>query len=543
VTPIYYAGLDLGQKQDYSALCVLERPADESVPTHHLRHLQRWPLGTPYTQIATDAVALLGRPPLPGCTLLADQTGVGAAVMDLLREKLSGSATCTLWPVTITGGSGFTMNRQVGLHVAKYELVAAMAVVFETRRLKVARELPEAPALMKELENFKVKLTKAGNETFECLVAGTTVETEAGPRPIEMVRAGDRVLTRGGYRNVRWAGKTKEVKELVSVGLSSGETLTGTPDHLTWTETRGWVPLVLLRDHDELQTWEASWLRTNGTRTPKPSRPMASFTAGRRATPTTTTAEGGRSTVCIAPSGSFTTARSRTNTTFTTPMRIRITTTFRISNASQKSSTLESIIPAPRGRSNAQCAARGSCAVACVARDIGIGAITIVPVDVPDNASRLSNVLASNVGRNSSEVVPMCGPVLPPVGRLTATCTESSPSGSVSNARPTLWRNTRSPGSVRVVAAPVIALSSEPVPVYDLIVDDDHEFFANGVLVHNSWRDSMHDDLVLAAAMPVFAAENDARNARKAAAKAAAEAEARRRQEGDDRYRGWRPVG
>ena len=51
-----------------------------------------------------------------------------------------------------------------------------------------------------------------------------------------------------------------------------------------------------------------------------------------------------------------------------------------------------------------------------------------------------------------------------------------------------------------------------PLPVYDLSVEGDHEFFANGVLVHNSaWRERDHDDLVLALALAVwYGRPNDA---------------------------------
>jgi hypothetical protein len=40
--------------------------------------------------------------------------------------------------------------------------------------------------------------------------------------------------------------------------------------------------------------------------------------------------------------------------------------------------------------------------------------------------------------------------------------------------------------------------------VYDLVVEGCHEFFANGVLVHNSWRERDHDDLVLAVALALY---------------------------------------
>jgi hypothetical protein len=48
------------------------------------------------------------------------------------------------------------------------------------------------------------------------------------------------------------------------------------------------------------------------------------------------------------------------------------------------------------------------------------------------------------------------------------------------------------------------------VPVFDLVVEGDHEFFANGVLVHNSWRERDHDDLVLAVALASWQAEENA---------------------------------
>src|SRR6516165_8274098 len=94
----YFIGLDLGQAQDYSALTVIERverypagvvPDPETTPriAHYaVRHLKRWPLGTSYPEIVRDVVALCERPPLPGSLLAVDATGVGRAVVNLLRR-------------------------------------------------------------------------------------------------------------------------------------------------------------------------------------------------------------------------------------------------------------------------------------------------------------------------------------------------------------------------------------------------------------------------------------------------------------------------
>jgi hypothetical protein len=40
--------------------------------------------------------------------------------------------------------------------VPKKELVAAVQVLLQSKRLHVARSLPDAPVLVRELENFKV---------------------------------------------------------------------------------------------------------------------------------------------------------------------------------------------------------------------------------------------------------------------------------------------------------------------------------------------------------------------------------------------------
>ncbi len=49
----------------------------------------------------------------------------------------------------------------------KRELVSNLAVIFQSDRLKIARALPEAPVLIEELQNFKLKITTAGNDTYE----------------------------------------------------------------------------------------------------------------------------------------------------------------------------------------------------------------------------------------------------------------------------------------------------------------------------------------------------------------------------------------
>src|SRR5215217_1060096 len=110
-----YVGVDLGQRRDPTALAVVERRerlTGETDPVTwerrrevqvSVRHLERLALGTSYVNVAACVGELVRRPELAGrCTMVVDATGVGAAVMDLIRaQRIPG---CTIVPVTITGG-------------------------------------------------------------------------------------------------------------------------------------------------------------------------------------------------------------------------------------------------------------------------------------------------------------------------------------------------------------------------------------------------------------------------------------------------------
>jgi hypothetical protein len=167
----YYVGLDLGQSADYTALAVVQ-----TVPTYdaatgkhstelHLRHLERYPLKTPYTQIADHVRDLLsgpsftvpvlenGRVAKPSTQLIVDATGVGTAVTDLLTER-----RMNFVEVTITGlGQRVSRNGTRKYSVPKQDLVAALEVPLHKDTLKVAKGLELWSALREELLSFRRK--------------------------------------------------------------------------------------------------------------------------------------------------------------------------------------------------------------------------------------------------------------------------------------------------------------------------------------------------------------------------------------------------
>ncbi len=162
----FYAGLDLGQAADYTALAIVERldvqppirggsPPSQNKPCLHLRHLSRFDLGTPYPAIVQELSKVLAVPPLKGETrLIVDATGVGRPVVDLLRQN-------ELQPiaVTITAGDAELMLRWDDWRVPKRDLVANLEVLLQTERLKMAKGMPLVATLVGELLAFQRRVT------------------------------------------------------------------------------------------------------------------------------------------------------------------------------------------------------------------------------------------------------------------------------------------------------------------------------------------------------------------------------------------------
>jgi hypothetical protein len=63
-------------------------------------------------------------------------------------------------------------------NVPKRDLAGVVQVALQSRRLKVAAELPDAPVLMAELANFRVKISLASHDSYG---AGTGEEWRENP--------------------------------------------------------------------------------------------------------------------------------------------------------------------------------------------------------------------------------------------------------------------------------------------------------------------------------------------------------------------------
>jgi hypothetical protein len=154
---MFIIGLDFGQVRDFTALVVIEPCKVNEQREYHARHLQRFPLGTSYPDVVQGVKDLVKSPPINNhYIILADNTGVGRPVINLMHE-----AGLQTLDITITGGL-----QADGYNVPKRDIVSALQILLQKGLLKFAAELPEAQTLVKELLEFRVKITDAANDTY-----------------------------------------------------------------------------------------------------------------------------------------------------------------------------------------------------------------------------------------------------------------------------------------------------------------------------------------------------------------------------------------
>jgi hypothetical protein len=170
--PVYIMGVDLGQAMDPTAVCVIEHR--ETFKHHHsgeyrnqvserfdVRHLARLPLGLSYPSIVAEVGRLAARPPIVGCEVIVDATGVGRPVADLFDV-----AGLRPTRVTITAGDAQSWV-DGGWHVSKTHLISTIDARLHTGELKFAQELTEAGTMAEELKDFRRKVSASGRFQYE----------------------------------------------------------------------------------------------------------------------------------------------------------------------------------------------------------------------------------------------------------------------------------------------------------------------------------------------------------------------------------------
>lgn len=162
-------GLDLGQSQDHSALAGVEQVALPA-PIHRrrfryvVRLLDEYELGASYPDQVQRVARTLSHPVLSGSRCAVDYTGVGRPVYDLLRDA---NPPVLLYPVLTTSGSAATFDRRTReCHVPKSEQVALLQVLLQCELLNWHEKLSTARRLEQQLSKYRVRITRAKNETY-----------------------------------------------------------------------------------------------------------------------------------------------------------------------------------------------------------------------------------------------------------------------------------------------------------------------------------------------------------------------------------------
>jgi hypothetical protein len=192
--PDILVGVDLGQARDYTGVVVVERRYEATSPLYYdsdfrkqsswvdvelvylVRHIERFPLLMGYRKQVERLMKMLER--IGGrLSVAADATGVGRPVVEMLRDDLyrfyqdkeRRARVHSIRPayIQITGGNKVTYNQGM-LNVPKRDLIAAPLVLFQNGQLKIAEHLNQRDVLIRELENFKVKINvSTAHDSYE----------------------------------------------------------------------------------------------------------------------------------------------------------------------------------------------------------------------------------------------------------------------------------------------------------------------------------------------------------------------------------------
>jgi Terminase RNaseH-like domain len=161
----FTVGVDLGQTGEYSGFAVLGE-TEEKIPkkVYEVRHMERHRKES-YSALVEHLRSLVSRLPDKEIEPLiaVDSTSVGQPVVDMIAEaKIPGS----VYGVTITGGDAMSRDGKQ-CRVPKRELVSTVAILLQTGRLRIARDLPHAALLERELKSFRAKITLSEKDTEE----------------------------------------------------------------------------------------------------------------------------------------------------------------------------------------------------------------------------------------------------------------------------------------------------------------------------------------------------------------------------------------
>jgi hypothetical protein len=178
---MHLIGVDLGRQNDFAAPVIFEdelvqKPITKApheisvkyldVPSllvrrYNLVDMAQW-RGVSYPQIALRVKQIIDSPLISRDYILCvDATGVGQAVVDMLRDDYG------LEPIGITFTSGKAVTQSsFGYNVPKRDLVINLQVLFQMERIRIAESLELALQFKEQLRHFTSVVNERGHEQF-----------------------------------------------------------------------------------------------------------------------------------------------------------------------------------------------------------------------------------------------------------------------------------------------------------------------------------------------------------------------------------------
>jgi hypothetical protein len=337
------------------------------------------------------------------------------------------------------------------------------------------------------------------DDAIACFVKDTQILTPHGERSIQDIRAGDLVCTRKGIRRVLRAEKTANSAIIHEIWLSNNRTIRGTSEHPFWTEKQEWIQLSHLRPTDELTPFQKWWSIKASSSTDTPTR--NSRATGTTSSPTFTTQSAVLRRFTLKFGRTITDLCRRATTSITNR---DLTTALRTSNASPTT-----IISASTDNCSARKKNYGE-PQSEVSHESRI-AESVTTVETLSPAFKFVRASAHLCAKTERGMASLCTTLSERVqsaelssfalrDQANASALESALSATTAAsrvlARFTKWfaRNvTDRLLQIDPHAFVRVSVRSEPriigtAAVYNLEVEGEHEYFANGVLVHNCVR-------------------------------------------------------
>lgn len=437
---------------------------------------------------AQDPTALI-RCYIKDRTLYIDREAWGVGVdLDETPALFDTIETARTWPIKADNARPETISfmKRRGFHISGAKKWAGSIEdgIEYLKSLDIVIH-PRCRHTIDEFNHYSYKIDKQTGDVLpvvvdawnHCLTGDTLIACADGEKPIKDIKAGEYVHTRQGLKKVTWSGETRHNARVFSV-IADGYKVTGTADHKIFTANHGWLPIGHIQKGDILLCMR------------KPSKHTGKLGTDTRNQADVLTANitSAGQYGCIDTHGSKSAAQFPPEWLSITKTETAKTTQSKTLNVYQANSTAQDTRWKGNGSKNSLPCLTISDRVPQLGTKAKKG--TLGTLNTQNNSTG-ANITESrdsvnNAERHLSRKPPTMNFVQTPVkahgeGRQELT-TWKGFAKYAENLSQSI--NTRKAFVVPAIVQCVLN-GGEEKTVYDLTVEDAHEFFANGVLVHN----------------------------------------------------------